>query len=118
MVQIRKIFLQYCSGWEKGSLEDILLPLHNDIYIKECYGPEYFGKPQVKAWAKKWLSESSHVSWKLKRIIKQGNTLASEWKFAFRKKDGTRREFDGASLVDFREGKIIRILEFWQTERT
>lgn len=115
MSKLEKLFRQYCHGWEAGTLDDILSPLHNDIYIKECFGPEYHGTTEVKSWAVKWLVGNSKVRWKIKKILLETSFLASEWRFSFQKSDTTVRSFDGSSFVVFKQGKISTIHEYWQT---
>lgn len=115
MTSLEQLFRRYCQAWEDGNIRNILAPLAENVFIKECYGPQYQGQVEVKNWAKKWLAENKVIKWEIKNVLVEGASLASEWEFAFQKSGGKIRSFSGSSFVDFSKGKISRIYEYWQT---
>lgn len=108
-----KAALAYCQAWIARDKAALLMLLNPDIIVVECYGPEYHGTDEVRAWFEGWHAKGGRVlSWDVKEAgaFRQGVCL--KWRFACRW-EGRESCFDGVSLMDFDDrGRIVRVEEY------
>jgi hypothetical protein len=83
----------------------------DSIVYSECYGPEYRGKEQCLRWFKDWNNKGSVLAWEIKNITSIKDTCFVEWHFGC-DYENKIAEFDGVSIIKFKDGKIIQIKEF------
>lgn len=90
-------------------LEKVFAP---EIVYSECYGPEYRGLRQIQRWFADWNRRGRVLEWRIKSVLREGDTLAVEWYFR-NVYDGKEDGFDGVSLVAFNgAGRIVSLKEF------
>ena len=83
-----------------------------DAVYTESYGPQYRSLAEIQRWFDDWNARGTVTQWDIRRLIRQGNTVAVEWYFAC-VYDGEAGAFDGVSVVEFdAEGKICALREY------
>ncbi|REJ17886.1 MAG: nuclear transport factor 2 family protein [Paenibacillaceae bacterium] len=109
------IFEQYVSGWKRAEIETVLETLDEDCIITECYGPVYRGRDNVRLWMEKWLGEGNRVlEWDVRTCVIGQDAAAFEWRFKCLW-HGEESGFEGSSIVQYRNGKILTMREYATT---
>lgn len=106
----------YIDGWINGNLESIVSTLCEDCVIIESHGPRYTGLENIKGWVNDWFVDNNRVNrWKVSSFCFTDENAFFEWSFncSFENKI---YDFEGASLVTFRDSKIFSINEYRRTE--
>lgn len=106
-----QIVRTYFNMWTErnfSQLSDIFDP---EIYYSECYGPEYRGLTEIRLWINEMLQNQRVLEWTIKQFIHQDHLIVAEWFFKD-KTDGKIHDFDGVSIIEFQDLKIISIKEF------
>jgi hypothetical protein len=108
-----KLFYDYIEAWVKKDIDGFLTTLSEDIFITECYGPQYKGKRECEIWFSHWTTPSDNLvkSWIVTGSYFDGNNGFFRWTFEYVYK-GKAGIFDGISLVKFSGAQISEIWEF------
>jgi hypothetical protein len=110
-----QLIRQYVQGWCAGDVAMILAQLGEDCVITESHGPTYRGKDQIARWIDTWFGAGGEVlGWEIRSLEAQGEAGFFEWSFACRWLE-EQYEFEGASVVRFRDEKISSIREYATT---
>jgi len=110
-----RLIRQYVDGWREGDAAKILGTVTDDCVITESHGPTYRGKDQVARWVDTWFGAGGEVlAWDIRSFETLGEAACFEWSFTC-KWLGERYEFEGASVVRFRDEKIASIREYTTT---
>lgn len=113
----KQIISTYIDGWVTGNREMILNALDDDCVIIECYGPTYRGTDMVRRWIDMWFGKGDTVnSRNITSFYVADDTCFFEWAFECTV-NGTRDGFEGASVVRFRDGKIVFLREYATTAK-
>lgn len=111
-MQPEDIIKNYFQAWINNDMETIKQTFSDNIVYSECYGPEYHGLPQIIRWFNDWNKKGHVLEWRIKRFIRQNNTLVVEWFFKC-DYEGVIDGFDGVTVADFdKDMKITRLCEF------
>jgi ketosteroid isomerase-like protein len=106
----------YVGGWRDCNRERILRTLDEDCVVVESYGPVYRGKARVGQWIEAWFGEGNTVdAWEVTSLFVSGSRAAFEWRFECTY-HGERAAFEGVSVVEFSEGRMVRLREYCTTE--
>lgn len=107
----REIIKNYFRSWIVK--DPSVIESYFDEYINytECYGPVYIGKKQCLKWFEDWNKIGSVLSWDIKNIYQAGDIFTVEWYFKC-DYEGNIDDFDGVSIINIIDGKIISIKEF------
>jgi len=110
-----RLIRQYVEGWRKGDAAMILASVNADCVIVESHGPSYRGKDQIARWVDTWFGAGGEVLlWEIRSLEVLGDAGFFEWSFAC-KWLGERYDFEGASVVRFKETLISNIREYATT---
>lgn len=102
----------YFQAWVNNDISCMDQLFNDETYYSECYGPEYHGIDQLKAWFKDWHQHGQVLEWKIKDMWQFGNKWMVEWHFKCIYNDKTD-DFDGVSLICFNDdNQIISLKEF------
>ncbi|MBH1939662.1 nuclear transport factor 2 family protein [Mobilitalea sibirica] len=107
-----ELIKRYFATWIKKDGSNLVEIFDYNIRYSECYGPEYRGIEQIKAWFDDWNQRGTVLKWDIKQFIHATDQTVVEWFFEC-EYDGEIAGFDGVSLIKFNaEGKIIELKEF------
>jgi ketosteroid isomerase-like protein len=110
-----KLIRSYVEGWREGNIDKILGTVAQDCVVIESHGPTYHGADQIARWVDTWFGAGGEVLlWEIRSLEVLGESGFFEWSFAC-KWLGKRYDFDGASVVRFRDEKIASIREYATT---
>lgn len=111
-MQIREeIIKNYFKMWVTGDFSKLDELLSQKIYYSECYGPEYHNLNEVKDWISDLQKKQKVVDWTCKRFIHATDVTVVEWFFKAQE-NSVPYYFDGVSIVEFENNKIIFLKEF------
>ena len=86
-----------------------------DCLIIESHGPIYRGIDKVKEWIDQWFDAGDVVNqWEITSLHCVDDVAFFEWHFVCTV-EGQRHAFGGASLVKFKQQKIVVIQEYRMT---
>ena len=106
------VIRRYFQAWVDNDPTVLERTFADNIIYSECYGPEYHGLEQIKAWFADWNRHGKVLEWTIKRVILKDNTAIAEWFFKCNY-DGAVDGFDGVTLAAFDgQGKITKLSEF------
>jgi ketosteroid isomerase-like protein len=110
-----RLIRHYVDGWRTGDAAKILATVSEDCVITESHGPTYRGSNQISRWIDAWFGAGGEVlGWEIRLLEAAGEVAFFEWSFACRWL-GERYEFEGASVVRFRDEKIAFVREYATT---
>lgn len=110
-----RLIRRYVDGWREGDAAKILATVTEDCVVVESHGPTYHGKDQIARWVDTWFGAGGEVlAWEIRSLEALGEAAFFEWSFGC-KWLGEKHEFEGASAVRFRDGKIASIREYATT---
>ena len=110
-----RLIRQYVEGWREGDAAKILDTVTEDCVIIESHGPTYRGKDQVVRWVDTWFGAGGDVlAWEIRSLEATLEAAYFEWSFACKWLE-EKYEFEGASVVRFRDEKIAAIREYATT---
>ena len=101
------------EGWRDGDAAETLATVTEDRVITESHGLTYHGKDQVVRWVETWFG-GAVLAWEICSLEATHEAAFFEWAFACRWL-GEEYEFEGASVVRFRDEKIVSIREYATT---
>lgn len=104
---------KYIQAWKNKNVGDFLDSLADKVWIKECYGAAYRGKEECQKWFTHWnQSDDNFINeWKINEAIVSQNKVILVWTFDYVYK-GEANIFDGCSVMEFSDNKIIKLQEF------
>ena len=106
---------RYVEGWRKADRDKILDTLAPDCVIVESHGPTYRGRAAIGQWIDTWFEAGGTVDrWEITSLAIAEDAAAFEWSFACTWLEKAY-DFEGASIVRFKEGKIAGIREYCTT---
>lgn len=112
-----ELVTQYVDSWLSQDMALFLGTLHDDVIVRECYGPVYEGKRACERWFWTWHDEENRVlQWMIRSFLfdSETRTAAFEWDFSC-VAEGEEHAFFGSSHVTFRDGRIDSINEYEMT---
>lgn len=111
MIAKENIIRNYFKAWLNKDDSYLQDTFDESVIYSECYGPEYQGINQILQWFDDWNQRGKVVAWDIKRFIHQENVSVVEWYFECND-DGNVSGFDGVSMIEFNNEKIIALREF------
>lgn len=111
---------QWIAGWNSHSPEK-MLPLFADdiVYEDVAFGEISHGKAEVSKFAASEFEAVPDLELKLLRAEIHGSHGTIEWSFSGTDKDiyktGKKFSVRGVSVIDVRDGKIVRNLDFYDS---
>lgn len=112
MNEREEIIKNYFQSWISNNCKILRDIFDSKVIYSECYGPEYRGLDVIERWFKDWHKQGTVLAWDIKQFIHSANVTVVEWYFKC-KYDGGISEFDGVSLIEFKDNNcIISIKEF------
>jgi hypothetical protein len=110
-----QLILTYVQGWIAADREQILSTLNPDCLIIESYGPTYRGRDMIARWIDSWFAPGNVVTrWDITSFFATDEACFFEWNFECRYA-GNLAGFEGASLAQVSQGKIIHLREYATT---
>lgn len=110
-----RLIRQYVDGWREGDAAKILASVTGDCVVTESHGPTYHGAEQIARWVDTWFGAGGEVlAWEVRSLEATRAAACFEWSFACKWLE-ERYEFEGASIVRFRDEKIAAIREYATT---
>ena len=110
-----RLIRRYVEGWRKGDAAMILGAVSEDCVVIEAHGPTYHGKDQIARWVDTWFDAGGEVlAWEIRSLEVLGDSGFFEWSFACAWL-GERYDFEGASIVRFKESLISYLREYATT---
>jgi uncharacterized protein (TIGR02246 family) len=94
---------------ERGDADGVAALFTPDATYQEPPVYAFSGREEIRAFVADFAARHSEVSFAMVRafVDPSGSQLAAEWRFAYtRTADGTRRIFEGISMVELRGGLI------------
>jgi ketosteroid isomerase-like protein len=112
--QVTKIINDYFESWVKKDLESFCNVIHDKVIVRECTGAVIEGKHEVINWFTQWnISDNKVDYWTIKELgLDETRDIAFvEWRFKciF---DAKMYEWDGSSIIYFKESLIIELNEY------
>jgi len=115
--RMKTVFERYVEAWKRADIEAALDTLEDNCVITECYGPVYRGRDKVRLWMEKWLGDGNRVlEWEITSELFGQDAAAFEWRFKCLYQ-GEEAGFEGASVVRYRNGKILTMREYATTAK-
>ncbi len=113
----RQLAETYVDGWVAADIPGIVSTLRDDCFITESHGPTYHGPDEVRQWAEGWYRTGTVDLWKIDAFFfdAKQDTAFFEWSFTCTI-DGETTSLDGASIVQYKGGKIYHIHEYRMTK--
>lgn len=106
-----KMILEYFNAWITKDCSGFESFFSHDVIYSECYGPEYHGISQITKWFLDWNKRGNIVEWRIKQFIHSNQITVVEWYFRC-EYDGVISDFDGVSLIEFNDNKMVSVKEF------
>ncbi len=114
--QAKRLVEVYVDGWKENNLRKIVSPLSPDCVVIESHGPTFRGIEVIQQWVENWISEGNRVNrWDITSLHFYNDVAAFEWDFECIAK-GQHYHIEGASIVEFADGKIAAMREYRRTE--
>lgn len=110
---IETITIYFESWLEKNSIKFTKV-MHDEAIVRECTGAVIEGKDELKRWFTEWNeSGNTVIQWEIHNFgfDKERMSAFVEWKFKciF---EGKEYEWDGSSIVYFRDSFIVELNEY------
>jgi hypothetical protein len=106
----------YIDGWRERDRAKILGTLDPNCVVIECNGPVYQGSGRVGEWIDAWFGEGNTVDhWEITSLFVGNDGAAVEWRFACTW-HGAPSAFEGASIVRFKDSRIVYLREYATTK--
>lgn len=82
-----------------------------DVVYTESWSPKYQDRKTVKHWFDEWNTRGKVLIWDIKQFFHKGNQTIVEWYFKNEMNAGSIEEFDGISLVEWKDDNKIKSLK-------
>ena len=108
------IINNYFNSWLQQDKELFLSQLHDEIIVRECTGDMYNNKVIASNWFAGWNIEGNKVlRWEIceSHYDREKQVAVVEWVFECMY-ESNKYSFEGASIVEFKDGLIIKIGEY------
>lgn len=104
----------YFESWVENDFSKFSRVIHDEAIVRECTGAIIEGKDELRKWFAQWNENGNRVvHWIIEYIgfDKESVSAFVEWKFKciF---EGKEYEWNGASIVYFRDSLIIELNEY------
>lgn len=112
--QVTKTVSDYFESWIKKDIGMFSNVIHDAAIITECTGAVMEGKDELVSWFTQWNNSDNKVEyWTIKEIgfDETRNVAFVEWRFKCIY-DTKEYEWDGSSIVYFKESLIIELNEY------
>lgn len=112
--QAVELIALYFESWVEQNYEKFTRTVHEEAIVRECTGAVIQGKHELDRWFTEWNENGNKVIyWNIHRIGYDSEKMSAfvEWTFKCRF-DGTEYEWDGASVVYFRDSLIVELNEY------
>lgn len=109
-----QIIREYFESWIKKDIAMFGKVVHEEAIVRECTGAVMQGKDELKNWFHQWNESDNKVDyWAIQEIgnDEARNAAFVEWKFKCFY-EAKEYEWDGASIVYFKESLIIELNEY------
>lgn len=116
--QAKELIERYIDAWLSQNVDRFLETLHDDVIVRECYGPIYEGVDSCTEWFRTWHSEGNRVQqWTIDSFLfdSDTNSAAIEWDFSCIA-DGEEHSFFGSSHIRFQDERISSVNEYEMTK--
>lgn len=105
---------RYFESWLSQDKNQFLAQLHQNVKVQECTGDVYNDKNTAKKWFEAWNVNGNKVlKWDIKKRFfdEENKVVVVTWTFKciF---DYTNYIFDGTSIIEFKDGLIIKLDEY------
>lgn len=107
----KEIIKEYFTSWVNKKPGIIEKYFDENIIYTECYGPVYKGRQQCLKWFKDWNEKGSVIKWEINNIYQDKKIFTVEWFFEC-SYEGNIDCFDGVSLIEIKDYKIVSVKEF------
>lgn len=112
--QATGLITSYFESWVEQNADQFRRTIHEDGVVRECTGAVIQGKHQLERWFTEWNESGNKVLyWNIHHIGYDPEKLSAfvEWSFkcCF---EGIEYEWDGASVVYFRDALIVELNEY------
>jgi len=110
----KQLTRQYFESWVTADNERFIKTLHDKAVVRECNGTVIEGMEQLKAWFSEWNEHGNSVEyWDIKVFgwDEEADTAFVEWTFKC-VYDNQEYEWDGSSIIYFRDSLIYEINEY------
>lgn len=112
--QAFEIINEYFESWIKKDIKMFSKVLHEAAIVRECTGAVMEGKSELVSWFTHWNNSENKVEyWQIKKLgfDEENQTAFVEWRFKCLY-DAKQYEWDGASLVYFKDSQIFELNEY------
>ena len=113
----QEVLQRYFDCWLRKDSSALPALFTEDAVYSECYGPVYMGLNQILRWFDDWNKQGAVQTWRIKRIIRQGDAMAAEWFFSYTHGQSLGC-FDGVSIVLFAEDGRMRSIQEFKSQST
>jgi len=110
----KELIEKYTKAWKEKDLKMLLSVLHDRIEIRESTGAVYHGKKTLEKWFTSWNQGTNKVIyWEINSFgfDEKREVAFIEWKFKC-SYENKEYEFEGSSIVYFKDELISRINEY------
>lgn len=123
-MQTEKMFREYLATWSTHDVEKMASFFTDDcVYENLASGQVYRGKDSLKAWAKMTFAMIPDFKVDARSLFASGDWLACEWVMTgtqtgeARGLPATGKSFKvrGSTIVELRDGKILRNADYWDS---
>lgn len=113
-VRARELTDRYFTAWLDADIAAFLSCLHRKAVVRECTGAAFEGLEELERWFGEWNRGENRVTqWEVSSWgFDEGEESAFiEWEFRCLY-EGTEYEWLGASVVHFRDERILELNEY------
>src|SRR5262249_25823713 len=103
------VLFAFAERLGRGDAEGVAALFTPEATYYEPPAHAYSGRDAIRAFLADFVARHTEVSFTILRGVadQAGTRLAAEWRFAFtRRSDGTRRVFEGISMIELRDGML------------
>lgn len=118
--EAQKLIKIYGRAWETRDPELIVTIFTEDATYNDPKEPENIGRDAIRAyWVSKVIGEQKDISFYLRHIWVDGDTVVAEWDAEFTDtKRNLRIEMSEVAIFGARNGKFSSLREYYKTRKT
>ena len=111
------IIKKYFQSWTTRDFSNLDTYFDEKIIYRECYGPIYIGLDELHQFIDNMMNRQKVLNWRIDKILPTDkNTYTVLW--YFHAVEHTEYDFDGASIIQFKDNKIIDVAEYQSKHET
>ncbi|AUI70929.1 hypothetical protein COSHB9_19640 [Companilactobacillus alimentarius] len=111
------IIQQYFQSWLTKDFSKLDDYFDSKIIYRESYGPIYIGLSELHQWISTMSKQQKVLSWRIDKILQSDkNTFTVLW--YFHAIEHTEYDFDGVSIIQFKDNKITDVSEYQSKHET